>query len=466
MIPFAVPLTGDEQGGGSQLPRLRKISKGKLDLARYLTIGAILLFFVPTFALLTCQIFLQASSLRQETTLGPHVSLRVSYTGHAHLALPNPSPEDDTDYPDITHTKDAPQGLVSPENTTTAITISVMTPQQFVSGFSGSIPECLWRGHSLGCEYVVPRNDPFLHMRSEAVFYHGPNLCLEYHQNKTRVVKSTRKQLAVLLTMESAAYYPCFDDPVFMQAFDLEISYRREAQLPIGYLRKDHIEGWRHDALVSFEKRSDSPVYVQSNCRAQTKRDSIVRYLMTFPDLKIRSFGRCLNTEGQVNGTTESKIDIYRRHKICLVMENSIATDYVTEKLYDAFVAGCVPVYYGAPNVEDLLPDPDSIIDCRAFGSTAALRKEILRVSGNRAVWESKVAWRKRRLGQLSPAFQAQVLALTKPSVQCQLCSMLADYRAGNTSLVQQFRDGWDYRSEEQKQLESRQFLLSNFFGY
>ena len=92
MIPFAVPLTGDEQGGGSQLPRLRKISKGKLDLvghfslhatlniysltlsvqrvvfpqqARYLTIGAILLFFVPTFALLTCQIFLQASSLRQ-----------------------------------------------------------------------------------------------------------------------------------------------------------------------------------------------------------------------------------------------------------------------------------------------------------------------------------------------------------------------------------------------------------------
>ncbi len=47
------------------------------------------------------------------------------------------------------------------------------------------------------------------------------------------------------------------------------------------------------------------------------------------------------------------------------MQENSIATDYVTEKLYDAFVAGCVPVYYGAPNIEDLLPDPDSIIDYR-----------------------------------------------------------------------------------------------------
>lgn len=103
-----------------------------------------------------------------------------------------------------------------------------------------------------------------------------------------------------------------------------------------------------------------------------------------------------------MNGTKEDKVDIYRRHKICIVMvcvtfscctprwcpctvyrgnlrmigasedgvihvmqENSIATDYVTEKLYDAFVAGCVPLYYGAPNIEDLLPDPDSIIDYR-----------------------------------------------------------------------------------------------------
>ena len=66
-----------------------------------------------------------------------------------------------------------------------------------------------------------------------------------------------------------------------------------QAQLPISYLRKDHIEGWRHDVLVPFEERSDSPVYVQSNCMPQFKRDNIVRNLMKFPDLNIRSFGRC-----------------------------------------------------------------------------------------------------------------------------------------------------------------------------
>ncbi len=30
----------------------------------------------------------------------------------------------------------------------------------------------------------------------------------------------------------------------------------------------------------------------------------------------------------------------------------------------------------------------------------------------NKEVWESKVAWRKKRLGQLSPAFQAQVVSI------------------------------------------------------
>jgi hypothetical protein len=45
--------------------------------------------------------------------------------------------------------------------------------------------------------------------------------------------------------------------------------------------------------------------------------------------------------------------------------ENSLVTDYVSEKLFDAFVAGCVPLYYGALNIEDFLPDPESIIDYR-----------------------------------------------------------------------------------------------------
>lgn len=42
----------------------------------------------------------------------------------------------------------------------------------------------------------------------------------------------------------------------------------------------------------------------------------------------------------------ESKMDVFRRYRFCIAIENTIAYDYVTEKLWDAFAAGCVPIYY------------------------------------------------------------------------------------------------------------------------
>lgn len=42
-------------------------------------------------------------------------------------------------------------------------------------------------------------------------------------------------------------------------------------------------------------------------------------------------------------------------------MENTNMKDYVTEKLWQAFEAGCVPIYWGPPNVADVLPDPGGV---------------------------------------------------------------------------------------------------------
>lgn len=54
--------------------------------------------------------------------------------------------------------------------------------------------------------------------------------------------------------------------------------------------------------------------------------------------------GRCLNNAQMRGG--ETKLGVYRRHRFCLVMENALSHDYVSEKLWDAFAGGCVPVYY------------------------------------------------------------------------------------------------------------------------
>ncbi len=59
--------------------------------------------------------------------------------------------------------------------------------------------------------------------------------------------------------------------------------------------------------------------------------------------------GRCLNGGNRSLAAGESKMDVFRRYRFCFAVENSIAHDYVSEKLWDAFAAGCVPIYYVRP---------------------------------------------------------------------------------------------------------------------
>eukprot|EP00775_Hariotina_reticulata_P003898 gene3898-4152_t len=84
-------------------------------------------------------------------------------------------------------------------------------------------------------------------------------------------------------------------------------------------------------------------------------------------------------------------------------MENSIEMDYVSEKVYHALESGCVPIYYGAPNVEDFLPDPASVVNYAHFHSPGALMAELERLAGDEAQYQMKMAWKNKPLEQLTP---------------------------------------------------------------
>ena len=63
------------------------------------------------------------------------------------------------------------------------------------------------------------------------------------------------------------------------------------------------------------------------------------------------------------------KLCILRHHRFVLSYENSEAESYVTEKLFQALKSGSVPIYWGDPNVINILPHPDAIIDARKFAT-------------------------------------------------------------------------------------------------
>jgi alpha(1,3/1,4) fucosyltransferase len=72
-------------------------------------------------------------------------------------------------------------------------------------------------------------------------------------------------------------------------------------------------------------------------------------------------------------GAPASKQEVLSRYRFSICYENvSNWPSYITEKIFDCFFAGCVPVYWGAPNIEDHVP-ADCFVDRRQFSSHAQL---------------------------------------------------------------------------------------------
>lgn len=87
------------------------------------------------------------------------------------------------------------------------------------------------------------------------------------------------------------------------------------------------------------------------------------------------ALGRCFGGKypefhKKVDGTWESNelIDVYQNYKFVFAIENKKADGYVTEKIMNAFHAGCIPIYWGSSNVNDLF-NPKAFINVSDFTS-------------------------------------------------------------------------------------------------
>jgi hypothetical protein len=72
-------------------------------------------------------------------------------------------------------------------------------------------------------------------------------------------------------------------------------------------------------------------------------------------------------------GAINTKFEAYGHAKFGICYENTKdLPNYITEKIFDCMMEGCVPVYWGANNVLDFIPK-DCFIDRRDFANTAEL---------------------------------------------------------------------------------------------
>ncbi len=202
-------------------------------------------------------------------------------------------------------------------------------------------------------------------------------------------------QLWAAWSMESDVNYPLLNNPTFMAQFDLTMTYRRDVDIWTPYFGPDIVKALATPPQIKLEEAQ--AVYIASNFRDRSGRNTYVSELMKY--IEIDSYGRCLNNRTfQFDTGRETKLQTIARYKFTLAFENSISHDYVTEKFFDPLIAGSVPIYLGAPNVDDFVPGDHCFINVADFDGPEQLAEYLLYLDEHDQEYVKYLEWKSRDL--------------------------------------------------------------------
>jgi hypothetical protein len=253
----------------------------------------------------------------------------------------------------------------------------------------GSYPDSSRFECQTPCEFIIDRSRI---READAVVFHLPS-----PREFGDAIKYPG-QLWVGWSMESGANTPITSKPGVMRHFDLHMNFRRSADVWCPYLppRAD----WEQAlAQPPFPKTTQAPaVHLQSAMIDRCGRNAYVAELMTHT--AVDSYGRFRpnRTMPVPDRGWTTKLELIRNYRFCLAFENTIEPDYVTEKFYQPLLAGTVPVYRGAPNIEEFAPGDHCYIDATRFDSPRELANYLNDLARDEEAYSRYLQWRSKPL--------------------------------------------------------------------
>lgn len=220
-----------------------------------------------------------------------------------------------------------------------------------------------------------------------AVIFHMPGIS----RDDKILDKCMKKdgQLWVFWTMECEVHYQWQWEPAILDLFDITATYKMNSTIPVPYLYSHYPEIIQKAPATKCEFIN---AFISSNFN-QSNRIGYLQQLMTYID--IHSYGKTLNNKQLANDKGfDTKNDIISAYKFTLAFENAIAPDYVTEKFFEPLIAGSVPVYLGAPNIEDFAPGNKCYINVNSFSSVKSLADYLLELNNNDEKYQEYLAWK------------------------------------------------------------------------
>ncbi|XP_074437197.1 4-galactosyl-N-acetylglucosaminide 3-alpha-L-fucosyltransferase 9 isoform X1 [Larus michahellis] len=231
-----------------------------------------------------------------------------------------------------------------------------------------------------GCHLTIDRS---LYNRSHAVLIHHRDISWDL----TNLPQQARPpfQKWIWMNLESPTHTP--QKSGIEHLFNLTLTYRRDSdiQVPYGFMMVG-------TSSFTFEVPSKENLvcWVVSNWNPEHARVKYYNELSKY--IEIHTYGQAFGD--YVND--KNLIPTISTCKFYLSFENSIHKDYITEKLYNALLAGSVPVVLGPSreNYENYIP-ADSFIHVEDFLSPRELAEYLLMLDKNNKMYLSYFNWKK-----------------------------------------------------------------------
>nr|XP_033503589.1 alpha-(1,3)-fucosyltransferase 7-like [Epinephelus lanceolatus] len=197
-----------------------------------------------------------------------------------------------------------------------------------------------------------------------------------------------RGQRWAWMTMESPAHNG--DLYQYANIFNMTITHRRDADISIPYGERLPKKAEGHLPEDVPQNKSFLACWVVSNYRAHHRRTQVYKELSARIPVKV--YGQWANTPLDASALLPTISRCY----FCLAFENSIAKDYITEKLWrNAYQSGAVPVVLGPP-LEDYkaVAPPNSFIHVDEFASVKDLAKYLQQLAEDKKRYSEYFAWK------------------------------------------------------------------------
>lgn len=124
------------------------------------------------------------------------------------------------------------------------------------------------------------------------------------------------------------------------------------------------------DVMALVESKSKMAAWFVSSCYSPSQRKYVVQKMQEYIPVDI--YGKCGTHKCEKSSKHSCREMVEKDYMFYLSFENSLCTDYVTEKVFDMMKYYVIPVVYGGADYTRFLP-PGSYINVQDFQSVAHL---------------------------------------------------------------------------------------------